>query len=373
MRVSSKGLLVPVVLAAGALSAPQLVTGAVAAPTAPTTYRCGDGTPAGTHTYLQRRQFVDAQGWWLANPGAPAATMSSGHVHLGACIPDRETVHGPFKMLVKVQMHEHGGSFLSLNVTAKGNGFENKVAGLKAGDGFLEGDLATKGAKTWAGDPEGNTYRWFPVLVDPATDYAGPSGKVSGLQEVRLRAFTKAPDGNNFSSSLIFTLNVDNGPGAKHSDYARETSLRGKGFYDDGTGPNNTSYCESSLLDPVPDDTVSLPWTPRAAMSDHATAEPDRAVSANHVYVDRNAHAGLAGITAAESRSDFPAANPAVVKGRPVYAPLRITAEHTGGIPGLHKLQLKTDCDFEKDRTQPMKPHLHVTMSGVLVVPFTTK
>ena len=43
--------------------------------------------------YPSPRLFVDSQAWWTQTPGTDGSDF--GHIHTGACIPERETPSAP--------------------------------------------------------------------------------------------------------------------------------------------------------------------------------------------------------------------------------------------------------------------------------------
>src|SRR5215211_2578360 len=56
--------------------------------------------------YPQKRQFVEAQSWWTVKPGQTGT--NHGHLHVGACIPERETISSPTTLDVRLILHDNG-------------------------------------------------------------------------------------------------------------------------------------------------------------------------------------------------------------------------------------------------------------------------
>ena len=64
--------------------------------------------PADGTEYGETRQFVDTQAWWVPDiDQANNSITNTGHVHLGACLPERETISsGNLTVKVRVILHE---------------------------------------------------------------------------------------------------------------------------------------------------------------------------------------------------------------------------------------------------------------------------
>src|SRR5438093_7713516 len=61
--------------------------------------------------YPQARVFVDAQSWWRTTPGMSGTDF--GHVHVGGCIPERETLSENTQLDVRVMLHDNPASSTS--------------------------------------------------------------------------------------------------------------------------------------------------------------------------------------------------------------------------------------------------------------------
>ena len=82
------------------------------------------GAPANNPAaaYPEQRQFVENQTWWT--PGPDQTGPNQGHVHLGACIPERETLRANFTMHVRVVMHDNPGKANYVSMVFKGPSYE---------------------------------------------------------------------------------------------------------------------------------------------------------------------------------------------------------------------------------------------------------
>jgi hypothetical protein len=59
--------------------------------------------------YAERRQFIDAQAWWLNEPDRGFTGGDRGHAHMGAYIPERERVSGTVPFDVRIVLHDNPG------------------------------------------------------------------------------------------------------------------------------------------------------------------------------------------------------------------------------------------------------------------------
>ena len=73
---------------------------------------CIGAPPAEATAYAETRQFVDTQSWWMPDADqANNAITNTGHLHLGACIPERETISsGNLTINVRVILHDNPGA-----------------------------------------------------------------------------------------------------------------------------------------------------------------------------------------------------------------------------------------------------------------------
>lgn len=323
------------------------------------------GFQCGPHVWPQARTFVDGQGWWRDADGVDAdAATDSGHVHVGACLPDDLTMPASTTVLkIRLVLHEHTGRFDELVVVTKGWGYEERVARITAADLFVDERLRVPHEDTrWHGDPDGTTVRWARVRV-PVEAFGH-----AGTQQLRLRAFTRH-DGERFMASLSTPWHVPAAmTDAAVRDYGRENHLRGKGMYTNldvrGTVADR-SYCDAS----VDIDHLGLQqpgWSPDVAVVDHETGKLDNPVTSHLVYVDRNEHHGVRGLALADGAGHFPATAPAVATtSRTEFAPVAVPIDDLA--PGAHTLSVRANC---------LDTHLGPAgvseQSGVLVVGFHT-
>ena len=390
---------------------------------------CSDGVPNNgdeNRTFKTPRQFVEGQAWWDANRygsthpyGNYAAqggdtTLEAGHVHYGACIPERESVSGTWNIYLRVQLHDHPGVLDSVDVVTKGDGYENKIADLNPNtEGYTDGSLGTLASGPMGG--VGSTsVRWFKITVTDE-DFAVGTQKKHGRQELRIRVFSTIPDrddnvdgGNNrYGGTLIFQVNQQPSAAANGfaasvlDDYNRMPWLRSNALYKNGSGDLNTAYCPAEMkgatnADPIaPDAPVANNWRPLVAMADNLTAQADRPLSNYEAVINPNLHGDpLAnppvlphnGTPVVYGDDDFPAANPpfnSTVNTQ--FAQLPITGLSGGVWPsGLNRLHLRGHCDLDEAAAEypitgadypdadykPMETYMHAKLTSVLVVPF---
>lgn len=323
------------------------------------------GFRCGPHVWPQARTFVDGQGWWRDADGIDVdASTDSGHVHVGACLPDDLTMPASTTVLkIRLVLHEHTGRFDELVVVAKGWGYEQRIARVTAADLFVDERLRVPHEGTrWHGDPDGTTVRWARVRV-PADAFGH-----AGTQQLRLRAFTRH-DGERFMASLSTPWHVPPAiSDASVRDYGRENHLRGKGMYTNldvkGTVADR-SYCDAS----VDVDHLGLQhpgWAPAVAAVDHETGKLDSPVTSHLVYVNRNEHLGVPGTALADGPGQFPASAPVLAtRTRTEFAPVTVPID--GLAPGTHTLSVRTNC-----LDTHLGPAGASQLSGVVVIGFRT-
>ncbi|MDQ3222528.1 MAG: hypothetical protein M3Q75_03510 [Gemmatimonadota bacterium] len=282
---------------------------AVALMLAPAAHAAAD--PVACTGYPETRQFVDAQSWWEQTGGAEPR-----HLHVGACVPEREQLTGTVRIDLKVQMHANPGKVTYVAIV-----WETGYSGDHTYQSFNPG---------WT-CPVGNCVFWtaFDIPVS-AWDRAGLNG-------LRLRATARQPDGKEMRASLNLQNYIANGKTV--SNMTRRPYLRAKGWF---TGLN---YCEAAYrsdVTPLPDAPVSGTWSPWIRQLDHGTSDADP--THHDVRLDPDIHAGVPGIfllDGAGARDGLVAIDAAA---------------------GAHKLFAKTDCETSAG-----------TASGVLVVPFAVE
>ena len=277
--------------------------------------------------YAERRQFIDAQAWWLNDPDRGFTGGDRGHAHMGACIPERERVSGTVPFDVRIVLHDNPGRLTYVSAVFKTRSTETTVA--------------RRYPSLTCNDGVGTCTFWFHF------DLNVNKFPVSGLEEIRFRSTVqqKSPSGDReeMRPSLNFQVRVANG--RTRSNVTRYPYLRGKGWY---TGPE---YCEASLLSRVPDRARSGIWRPRVLLDDHdGGTAGDAAVTRHTVTLDPDFHAAPQnpGTVLQQDADGLPATTLAIDTTRLTNGP--------------HKLHLRSDCDA---------PAQGSVNSGVLVVPFT--
>lgn len=251
----------------------------------------------------------ESQSWWMTTPGKSGTQF--GHLHIGACMPWGQTVMDKFTLPVTITMHDNPGSFHYLNPVYKTDSQEISTDK----DYSLQGKSCPTGTCTWE----------VPLTIDPA------KWNYSGLQELRIRAYVREPDGKIMHSSINVFVSVQNGK--RLNDMDRKRYPRGKGWY------TSEGYCEANILEFPPVAPVQN-WSPTAQVVWHGASE-DEKVTGHTVSIDADAHAGIAGKV--------------LVKGPGELKPTKLNLSDLE--PGRHKLSIRADCDVPSGSTN----------SGVLV------
>jgi hypothetical protein len=254
--------------------------------------------------FPEPRVWTEAQSWWSRADGAdPAATTDFGHLHVGACIPERDTLSANTTIPVRVVMHNNPGKLLDLSLVFKGTDYETTVAKL---------------VPAWRTCAETTCEQWLTAPVDIA------KFGHSGLQEIRVRGFVDEPDGKRMHASLNWQTYIANGK--SKSDVTRKPYLRGKGWYTD------FGYCEPDVLSvPLPDGPVSGVWEPKVKQVDHGSGDVDP--SHHRVALDADAHAGIPGTVLLDGPGPLPETT--------------LSIDTTQLADGPHRLVQRVDC--EKD------------------------
>lgn len=264
--------------------------------------------------YKQDRQFVDAQSWWSQTPGA--AGEDFGHVHVGACLPEREEIRHRPGLAVRVIMHDNPGELSHVTLVSKT--MARQADRIK--------DRSLRGMTC----PEGTCTEWLRWRINPRWF------ERSGLQELRIRGVVDEPDGEVMRVSMNWQSYIYNGRPVE--DVTERPFLRGKGWY------SGAGYCEAGLTSvPLPDDPVLAPWIPAVRIVDHELPD-DLPVTHHTARLDPDFHNGIEGTILRDGAGGY-------------RGPLEVDAE-----AGAHRLFLRADCDDPRGSTN----------SGVLVVPFTT-
>ncbi len=258
------------------------------------------GTASATGGCPAPRVFAESQAWWSPAPGTTGGN-DFGHVHVGACIPDRDVLSASTTIPLTLILHDNPGRLQDVSVVFKTNASETTVA---------------KVVPSQRTCPAGQTCT---ITATAPIDLA--KFDRSGLQEVRFRVYVDEPDGKRMHTSLNFQAYVQNGK-AK-SDVTRQPYLRSKGWYTD------FGYCEADLLGvPLPDGPLKGTVQFKVQQVDHG---PDDVDPTHHrVALDANAHAGIPGTTL----SDGPGALPATT----------LSVDTTKLTNGTHRLVQKVEC-----------------------------
>lgn len=326
-------------VALACLGMPALVPGTAQAAPGPCI-----GAPAADGTsYAETRQFVDTQAWWVPEADqANNTTTNSGHLHLGACIPERETISsGNLTIKVRVVLHDNPGKANYVSMVFKTS--DNETTVQKCYLRATAANFSCPGpASNGKGDfvCSGTCERWL-TFSQPISSF-----NHSGLQEVRFRAFVPEPDGKQMVASFNWQVGIQNGKST--SNVSRYAFLRGKGWY------THAEYCEASVRSlPLPDGPVSGIWTPVVGLTTH----PDGSLPATRSFIaiDPDFHASPArpGTVLRDAAGPY---GPEPFGAAPLSIDTRTLAN------GVHKLHLRTSC---RDNT------LGSTNSGVTVIPFT--
>lgn len=274
--------------------------------------------------YPQARSFIDTQTWW--RPEAGQTGNDFGHVHLGLCFPDRETLAGTTTLHVRVLLHDNPGHGNYVSMVVKGTDYETTVQKVSLGGLTC---------------PVGTCTRWLTFTL------AASAFAHSGLQEVRFRGFVPVPDGNEMRANFNGQVYVSNG--RSRADVSRQPYLRGKGWYN-GSGSNpDAGYCEAAFLSvPLPDAAVSGAWSPRVTQPNHDASIP---VTHHFVSLDPDFHASP------------PVIGTVLSDGSGPLAATAFSIDTTRLANGVHRLFQKASCRRSTDATN----------SGVLSVPFRVR
>ncbi len=276
--------------------------------------------------YPEQREFVENQAWWKPGPGqAVTAGSDQGHAHLGACIPERETLSSSsVSFAARLILHDNPGVITSLSLVFKGNDYETTVN--KASFSSFRCPVP------------GNCTKWA-TLSGPVSSF-----EHSGLQEIRIRGGVNEPSVNGSSREMKVSINwqtyVQNGKSTRN--VSRFPWLRGKGWY------THALYCESAYLSVLPDAPVSGTWSPSVHQLGHSTDE-SLPVAHHSVRIDPDFHAdpAIPGMILSDGEGPLP--------------DTVFSIDTTQLSNGVHRLFQRADCRDDS---------LASTNSGVLVVPF---
>ena len=219
----------------------------------------GATSSAGCGGYPQPRIWLEAQSWWRVTPGMDGTDF--GHAHVGTCFPYGVAVSGTVTFDVKITMFENPGTLVRLQphiATAAGESinFEQPVLNWKA--------------------PNGTGELWQRVTIDTTRV------PLDGLQELRLFAQIKEPDGKEMHVSTGWQLLIANGRTATNYRDQGLLFTEGRGWYTD------VDYTIARFSSLVPT-TVSGVWTFQVDLKPGAGGIP---VTSHSVSVDPNHHHG---------------------------------------------------------------------------------
>lgn len=244
------------------------------------------------------RVFAESQAWWKPAPGTSGG-VDFGHVHVGACIPERDVLTASTSIDLQLILHDNPGTLKDISVVFKTPASETTV---------------------YKAIPSQRTCVGTCVITATAPIDISKFDR-SGLEEIRFRVYVTEPDGNQMHTSLNFQTYVANGK--TRADMTRQPYLRSKGWY---TG---AGYCEADILSvPLPDGPVSGTLTLRTQQVDHGSTDVDP--TWHTVALDSNAHMGLPGTMLASGPGAMPATT--------------LTIDTTQLANGVHRLVQRTDC-----------------------------
>ncbi len=303
------------------------------------------GAPGADSTiYPETRQFVDTQAWWMPDVDQPNnASTNTGHLHMGACIPERETISsGNLTVNVRVILHDNPGTANYVSMVFKTSDRETTVQKCylraEAPDFSCPGP-SDKGRGDFVCN--GTCERWL-SFSQPISLF-----NHSGLQDVRFRGFVREPDGKEMRANFNWQVNIQNGRSG--SDVSDDAFLRGKGWY------TRAGYCEASFRSvPLPDGPVSGIWSPLVGLTTHSGSD-SRPASHSFVAIDPDFHA----VPPSPGAVLWNAAGP---YGSEPSGAAPISIDTRALSNGVHKLHLRTSCRDDRQES---------TNSGVTVVPFT--
>jgi hypothetical protein len=243
--------------------------------------------------------FTESQAWWTPNPGTTGG-VNFGHIHVGACIPERDTLTANRTIPLRLIMHNNPGRLADISLVFKTTSQEVTVAKLVPSQRTCVGTCT--------------------ITVSAPIDIM--KFDKSGLQEIRFRVYVDEPDGNRMHASLNAHVVIANGKTL--SNVSRLPYFRAKGWY---TG---YGYCEANITTvPLPDKPVSGVLNLKVKQVWHGTAE-DVPPSHHLVALDADAHAGIAGTILRTGDGPLPETT--------------ISIDTTKLTNGTHKLVQRADC-----------------------------
>jgi hypothetical protein len=273
------------------------------------------GNPVTCQGYPEPRIWLESQSWWMQTPGASGTEF--GHAHVGTCFPYGQVVSGRVTFDVKITLFENPGTLVRIQphiVTVNDSYyFDQPVLNWRPAGG--SGEL------------------WTRVVLDTS---AVP---LDGLQELRMFAQVKEPDGKEMHVSSGWQLNLRNGHPVSNYRQQGAAFTEGRGWYTD------VDYTAARFSSPLPTGPVSGIWSFNVDLKPGAGGLP---VTAYHVAVDENAHMGIPGWVIRQGTGQY-------------VGPISIDTRQLAN--GQHKLALRADAAAPAGSTN----------SGVLVIFFTVR
>ena len=239
----------------------------------------------------------------MTTPGESGTQF--GHLHLGSsCMPWKQVVSGVISIPIRVILHDNPGEFDYLNPVLKTDSQELSINKNFDLSGFT--------------CPMGTCVRDTSVSLDTRLS------NYDGIQEIRVRAYVREPDGNVMHASINVLVNIQNGDPENNLD--RKAFARAKGWYSD------SGYCEADILSELP--TGSMDWNPTVQVVWHGSSD-DLPVSRYIVTVDADNHAGIPGTVIRSGSGEL----------QPT------TLDLSGLSSGTHRLAIRAECDDPRGST----------------------
>jgi hypothetical protein len=312
-RARSPARAAVILLAAALLS----IVAPVANPTVRSATTAATPNPLTCSGYPEHRIFLESQTWWITTPGLTGTNF--GHMHVGACLPDRQHVSGVIGIDVRIILHDNPGTFDYFNPVLVSDTQEISLPHVMTLHG-MTCSVATCSAI---------------AHVDVDTSLLD----LDGYQEIRIRAYTNTPDGNIMHSSINARPYIANGKSV--DDLDRRAYERGKGWY---TG---SGYCEASFVSAIPTDAIGGTWTPTVKIENHGDTD-DLPVTHHTIRIDPDFHAIP------------PVPGTIIVDGSGQLLQTTLSIDTRTLSNGIHHLHMRADCDDPRGSTN----------SGVLVLVF---
>jgi hypothetical protein len=286
--------------------------------------------------YPEPRQFIDSQSWWRPIEGQNGT--DHGHIHVGACIPERQTMTGNFTLNIRMMAHDVGAVKVYSGTTSV------PYTSVVLKDDNIEKTQTKLYETGW--QCSGTCERWRSVTVDtsPFT--------TDGLKEIRFRFFFDVLDGTEtarMTASSNWQFKLDRSNVTAIDDFTRNSYSRGKGWYSKPGSLSTGGYCEADYLSmPLPDEPVSGIWQPKVKMVWHGSST-DPQITSHEIRLDPDFHAS-------------PINEGMIVrKGTGAFNDY-VSIDTTKLINGTHKLFLRAICNDQYNRGS--------AIHGIQIIPF---